>query len=154
MNIVVSGTTRGDVDEADVARFAESILEQESVASDATLAISFIDSAAMTDLNVEYMSVRGPTDVLSFPIEDAAPDHPPTAIADGPPLDLGDVFICEDVVQAHAAEYDVSFSSELHLMVTHGVLHILGWNHQTDQEAEAMELREAQHLATKGLIRR
>jgi probable rRNA maturation factor len=154
MNIVVSGAIRGDIDGAEVARFAESILEQESVASNATLAISFIDSAAMADLNVEHMSVHGPTDVLSFPIEDAAPDNPPIAITDGPPLDLGDIFICEDVVQAHAVEYDVLFSSELHLMVTHGILHILGWDHQNDREAEAMELREAQHLATKGLTRR
>jgi len=154
MNIVVSGTTRMDVDEAEVAEFVESILRQESVADDVTVSVSFIDSAAMTDLNFEHMSKQGPTDVLSFPIEDAAPGRPPIAIDGGPPLDLGDIFICEDVVEAHAVEYEVPFTSELHLMVVHGVLHILGWDHQNDLEAEAMELQEAQHLATIGLTRR
>lgn len=154
MNIVVSGTTRVDVDEAEVAEFVESILRQESVADDSTLSVTFIGTPAMTNLNVEHMSKQGPTDVLSFPIEDAAPGRPPFAIAGGPPLDLGDVFVCEDVVEAHAIEYGVPFMSELHLMVAHGVLHILGWDHQNDVEAEAMELREAQHLATIGLTRR
>jgi probable rRNA maturation factor len=69
-------------------------------------------------------------------------------------LDLGDIFICEDVVDAHAVEYEVPFTTELHLMVVHGVLHILGWDHHNDIEAEAMELREAQHLSTIGLTRR
>ncbi|MCL1602044.1 MAG: rRNA maturation RNase YbeY [Actinomycetia bacterium] len=154
MNIVVSGTTRADVDEAEVAEFVESILRQESVADDSTLSVTFIDTAAMSDLNVEHMSKQGPTDVLSFPIEDAAPGHPPTAIAGGPPLDLGDIFICEDVVEAHAVGHDVAFIDELHLMVVHGVLHILGWDHHNDVEAEAMELREAQYLSTIGLTRR
>ena len=154
MNIVVSGIGREDIDETEVAEFVESILRQESVAEDSILSVAFIDKAAMTDLNVEHMSKQGPTDVLSFPIEDAAPGRPPAAIAGGPPLDLGDIFICEDVVEAHAAEYEVPYTSELHLMVVHGVLHILGWDHQNDVEAEAMELREAQHLATIGLTRR
>lgn len=154
MNIVVAGTSRADIDESEMALFVESILRQESVADDSTLSVTFIDSDAMTDLNVKYMSKQGPTDVLSFPIEDAAPHRPPMAIAGGPPLDLGDIFICEDVVQAHAVEYGVPFTSELHLMVAHGVLHILGWDHHNGVEAEAMELREAQHLATIGLTRR
>jgi probable rRNA maturation factor len=154
MNIVVSGTTRTDVDENEVAEFVESILRQESVADDSALSVTFIDTATMSDLNVEHMSNQGPTDVLSFPIEDAAPDRPPIGIVGGPPLDLGDIFICEDVVDAHAVEYEVPFTTELHLMVVHGVLHILGWDHHNDIEAEAMELREAQHLSTIGLTRR
>jgi probable rRNA maturation factor len=154
MNIVVSGTTRADVDETEVAGFVEAILRQESVAGDSTLSVTFIDSPAMTDLNVEHMSKQGPTDVLSLPIEDAAPNRPPIGIVGGPPLDLGDIFICEDVVEAHAVEYGVPFTSELYLMVVHGVLHILGWDHQNDVEAEAMELREEQHLTTIGLTRR
>lgn len=154
MNVVVSGTTREDVDETEVAGFVASILRQELVADGSALSVTFIDSAAMTNLNVEHMARQGPTDVLSFPIEDAAPDRPPIGIAGGPPLELGDIFICEDVVESHAIEYEVPFRSELHLMVAHGVLHILGWDHQNDVEAEAMELREAQHLATIGLTRR
>jgi probable rRNA maturation factor len=154
MNVEVSGASRTDTDEGELARFAASILHRESVDDEASLSITFLDSDAITDLNVRYMSRIGPTDVLSFPIEDAAPNSPPVPTPEGPPLELGDIFICEKIVDAHAAEHDVSFDSELHLMVVHGVLHILGWDHQTGTEAEAMEEREARHLASIGLERR
>ena len=154
MNVEVSGAGRADIDEPGLARFATGILQRESVDDDSTLSVTFIDSETIAELNAEHMSHRGPTDVLSFPIEDAAPGRPPVRSLDGPPLELGDIFICEEVVDAHATELAVPFSTELHLMVTHGVLHRLGWDHQTDAEAEGMEAREAEHLATVGLERR
>lgn len=154
MNVVVSGSSREDIDELEVAGFAESILRRESVPDDSMLSVTFLGSSAIADLNIEHMSRRGPTDVLSFPIEDATPGNPPVRLVDGPPLDLGDIFLCEEVVVAHAAAYEVPFITELHLMVVHGVLHILGWDHQTEAEAEEMELREAHHLATIGFGRR
>lgn len=154
MNVDVSAASRTDINESELSKFATSILERESVDRDSTLSIAFIDEHAMAQLNADHMGRTGPTDVLSFPIEDAAPDLPPVRDVTGPPLDLGDIFICSDVVEAHADEFGVSFEGELHLMVVHGVLHILGWDHQTEAEAEAMEAREAQHLAAIGLDRR
>lgn len=154
MNIEVSGSRRAEINESELAGFAASILERESVDGDSTLSVTFIDSEAIALLNAEHMSKDGPTDVLSFPIEDALPGRPPHRSVDGPPLDLGDIFICEDVVDRHATEHEVRFDTEVHLMVAHGVLHILGWDHQTEGEALAMEAREAEHMATIGLVRR
>ncbi|RLE16617.1 MAG: rRNA maturation RNase YbeY [Actinobacteria bacterium] len=154
MNVDVSAASRSDINESELAGFAASILERESVDGDSVLSIAFIDEHAMAQLNAHHMGRKGPTDVLSFPIEDAAPGRPPVRDVTGPPLELGDVFICTDVVEAHADEFEVSFQGELHLMVVHGVLHILGWDHQTATEAEAMETREAEHLAAIGLDRR
>ncbi len=154
MKVDVAGASRTDVDQAALEGFVAAILHQESVEDESILSVQFIDTDAIAELNSRYMFERGPTDVLSFPIEDAAPGKPPLRDPDGPPLELGDIFICEEIVASHAQEYDVSFNAELHLMVVHGVLHILGWNHQTDAEAEAMEEREAEHLATIGLERR
>jgi len=154
MNVEISGASRSDVDEAALARFAVSILNREAVSDDSTLSVKFLDSDSIAQLNLEHMSKEGPTDVLSFPIEDASPGSPPVRSLNGPPMDLGDIFICEEIVGAHADEYGVPFGTELHLMVTHGVLHILGWDHQTEAEAEAMETREAQHMATVGMKRR
>jgi probable rRNA maturation factor len=154
MKVEVAGTSRTDVDEATIEEFVAAILHQESVDDESVLSVQFIDTNAIADLNSRHMLKRGPTDVLSFPIEDAAPGRPPLRDLDGPPLELGDIFICEDIVASHAEEYGVSFNAELHLMVVHGVLHILGWDHQTDAEAEAMEEREAEYLATIGLERR
>jgi probable rRNA maturation factor len=154
MNVCVSGASRTDIDESELSEFAASILERESVDGESTLSITFVDENAMEQLNKAHMGKAEPTDVLSFPIEDASPGIPPVRDVTGPPLDLGDIFICSDAVEAHADESGVSFQGELHLMVVHGVLHILGWDHQTEAEAEAMEAREAEHLAVIGLDRR
>ena len=118
------------------------------------MSITFVDDAAIAALNETHLGKYGPTDVLSFPIEDASPGHPPLRTLGGPPVELGDIFIATNVVNQHAAHYEVGFMDELHLMVCHGLLHVLGWDHQTDPEAAAMEAREAQHLASVGLVRR
>lgn len=154
MNVDVSAASRSDINESELANFAASILERESVDGDSTLSIAFVDEYAMAQLNNDHMGRTGPTDVLSFPIEDAAPGLPPVRDVTGPPLELGDIFICSEVVEAHADELGVSFEGELHLMVVHGVLHILGWDHQTEADARAMEEREVEHLAMMGLDRR
>ncbi|MEN8041708.1 MAG: rRNA maturation RNase YbeY [Actinomycetota bacterium] len=154
MNVDVSGTERGDINAGEIGDFASAVLEREGVDPESALSIAFIDEQEIARLNVEYMGKEGPTDVLSFPIEDARPNDPPRRSRGGPPLELGDIFICPAVVESHAASFGVSFRSELHLMVAHGVLHILGWDHQTETEAEAMETREVEHLATIGLERR
>ncbi len=87
----------------------------------------------MAELNGEYMGKTGPTDVLSFPIEDFAggitePD------AEGPPLLLGDILICPAVVRANAAAAEVPFEDEMALMVVHGILHLLGNDHVIERK--------------------
>jgi probable rRNA maturation factor len=154
MIIAVSDSDRGDVDPGAIAEFIEAVLGAEGVSDDASLAVTFTSADDIADLNVRFMGGTGPTDVLSFPIEDASPGHPPQILDGGPPLVLGDIFICTDVVDAHATEYEISFDEELYLMVVHGVLHILGWDHTEDLEAAAMESREATHLAKVGRTRR
>lgn len=154
MNVAVSRAGRADVDEPAIRDFAASILTAEGVPGKASLSITFVGADDIADLNERFMGKHGPTDVLSFPIEDASPGAPPISLRDGPPLELGDIFISTEVVAAHADEYGVAFSDELYLMVTHGVLHILGWDHQTVADAQAMESREARHLKTIGRNRR
>jgi len=154
MNVAVSDADRADIDSGALEAFVETILATEGVESDASLAVTFASVGDISDLNERFMGKTGPTDVLSFPIEDASPGCPPHATEGGPPLALGDIFICTDVVDTHATEYQVSFDEELYLMVAHGVLHILGWDHVDATEAEAMEAREAMHLATVGRSRR
>ena len=154
MNIAVSEPDRTDVDPVVLETFVEAILVAEGVENDASLAVTFANVEDISDLNERFMGRTGPTDVLSFRIEDASPGRPPRAVEGGPPLALGDIFICTDVVETHATEYGVTFDEELYLMVAHGVLHILGWDHVDVSDAEAMEAREAIHLATVGRSRR
>jgi probable rRNA maturation factor len=154
MNIAVSDPDRIDIDPYALEAFVEAVLKTEGVDDNAALAVTFVNTEDIADLNERFMGAMGPTDVLSFPIEDASPGHPPHSADDGPPLVLGDIFICTDVVEAHATEYGVTFDEELFLMVVHGVLHILGWDHVVESEAVAMESRESMHLATVGRSRR
>ena len=131
------------VDLAAVAMRAESLPETTE------LAVTLIDRARMAGLNGEHMGKTGPTDVLSFPIEDFT-DGVPLQGEDGPPLLLGDIFICPAVVRANAAHAGVPFEDEMALMVVHGILHLLGRDHVIEEEAEAMEQREREILAMVG----
>jgi len=88
--------------------------------------------------------------VLSFPIEDAKPGEPPLQNADGPPTHLGDVFIAPSVVRVNAERNHVLYEDEMALMVVHGLLHLLGWDHADAKDAEAMEKREAELLRLVG----
>ena len=154
MNVTVTGSGSPDIDERALADFAESVLKAQEVDAESSVVIQFVDDDTMASLNEEHMGKSGPTDVLSFPIEDASPGFPPIRGEGAPPLDLGDIFISTNVVAQHASEFQVSFSDELHLMVCHGLLHLLGWDHMTDEEAEAMERREGELLSTIGVERR
>lgn len=154
MNVTLADNGVSGPDERSLIDLAAHVLEAEHVDAESSVVIHLVDDDAISELNERHMGRSGPTDVLSFPIEDASPGEPPVRAAGGPPLDLGDIFISTDVVRRHADEYHVEFGDELHLMVCHGVLHLLGWDHQTDDQAEAMEAREAEHLASVGRSRR
>lgn len=154
MNIAVSEAEIASIHKSDLRDFAAFVLSAEGVDDGASLSISFVERSEIADLNERFLGKQGPTDVLSFPIEDATPGAPPATPDDGPPLELGDIFICTDVVADHAASLGVAFEDELYLMVVHGVLHILGWDHETGADAEMMELREAKHLKNIGRTRR
>jgi len=153
MTITVVGSSP-EFDATLLADFAQAVLDAEGLEPDSSVTVRFVSDEVMAELNELHMGKIGPTDVLSFPIEDAAPDVPPRRQVGGPPLDLGDIFISTNVVKEHANEYGVEFSTELHLMVCHGLLHLLGWDHESDGEAARMEQREAKHLAAVDMVRR
>jgi probable rRNA maturation factor len=127
---------------------AEVAMHAESLPDSTELTITLVGADRMTALNDNYMGKTGPTDVLSFPIEDFS-----TGFAwdeSGPPLLLGDIFICPAVVRANAADTGVPFEDEMALMVVHGILHLLGRDHVIEEEAAAMERREREILAMAG----
>lgn len=129
---------------------AEGILVEEGLDGGAVVAITLVDDAEIAVLNQRYLGRSGPTDVLSFPIEDAAPGRPPLPAVNGPPMAVGDVFIAPGVVRSNARRRGVDYEDEMALMVVHGLLHLLGWDHVSDADAEAMERREAELLELVG----
>ncbi len=98
------------------------------------LTLTFVDLDEITALNVEHMGNDGPTDVLSFPMDDE-----PMA---GVPTMLGDVVVCPEVAEAQFGEHAGTLDDELALLIVHGVLHVLGHDHAEAAEASVMRERE------------
>ena len=118
-------------------RLAAFVLDREEAPQAAELSIAIVDLAEMTELNERYRDKVGPTDVLSFPCDDLCavlePDEPVT---------MGDVVIAPEVAEAQAVEYGHTVEEELNLLLVHGVLHLLGYDHIEDADATAMQVRE------------
>ena len=140
-------------------RLARAVLAAEDVRGDVELTLLFVDEAAIADLNKRLLGKEGPTDVLSFPIDDDAlergrspdsggsgPGTTPPEPSDLPTL-LGDVVVCPTVAARNAPGHTGTLDDELALLVVHGILHLLGMDHVDDQEAEVMEARERELLA-------
>jgi len=137
---------------------ARAVLESRGIRGEAEVSLLFVDEEAIAALNRRFLEKEGPTDVLAFPVEDDPvppgrfPDMggtgPGTDIADEPPLLLGDVVVCPAVAERNAKEHEVAYEDEMALLVVHGLLHLLGMDHQIDAEAEAMESLERDLLAT------
>ncbi|MEA2024404.1 MAG: rRNA maturation RNase YbeY [Actinomycetota bacterium] len=153
MNVLFADEQDEPIVTDELLRLAEFVLEEEGLDSETGVSLVLIDEAEMTQLNEAHMGKHGPTDVLSFPIESAVPGVPPTRSPGGPPLELGDVFIAPSVVRDNAERYGAPFEDELSLMVVHGLLHLLGWDHEVEDEAARMEARESELMARVGRVR-
>jgi len=136
---------------------ARSVLEAEGISGDTEVSLLFVDEPTIASLNERFLGKAGPTDVLSFPIEDEversgrSPDQggtgPGTIETDTDRLLLlGDVVICPSVAARNAVDHGVGLDDELALLVVHGILHLLGMDHEVIAEAEVMERREQQLL--------
>ena len=135
----------------------EAVLREEGVRGDTEVSLLFVDEASIAALNQQFMGHAEPTDVLSFPID--ADDEPtgrvPDAGGTGPveppppeiPQLIGDIVICPSVAARNAHDHECSLDDEIALLVVHGILHLLGWDHEEDEEAERMEARERELLA-------
>jgi probable rRNA maturation factor len=141
VSIELNNESGVDVDEAAILRLATYALDAVRVHPDAELAISMVDVAAMELLHVEWMDEPGPTDVLSWPMDELRPgtDDKPT-----PPGLLGDVVLCPEVAQAQAETAGHTLMEELYTLTTHGILHLLGFDHaEPDEEREMFELQKS-----------
>jgi probable rRNA maturation factor len=107
----------------------------------------------MASYNERFLERAGPTDVLAFPVEELMPGVVPDHDNNGPPLVIGDVIVAPAYVGRQAAEHGNGLADEMALMVAHGILHLLGYDHVEDDDAELMERREAELLALVGVQR-
>src|SRR5690606_10265260 len=120
-----------EVDLELVLRLAEHHLGALFVSGDADLAILMVDEPAMEQLHIEWMDEPGPTDVLSFPMDELRPG---TADKPTPPGLLGDIVVCPQVAEQQAETAGHSLMDEICLLTTHGMLHVLGYDHALPDE--------------------
>lgn len=134
-------------------KLAEAVLGEEGVRGETEVSILFVDETAIADLNARFLDKEGPTDVLAFPIDEepAEGGRSPDSGGSGPgfnpgpeeaPTLLGDVVICPAVASRNAPDHAGTYEDELALLLVHGLLHLLGMDHEDPQEAEVMEAKE------------
>lgn len=129
-------------------------LRAEGVRGGCELSLFFVDEMTIADLNAEHMGKSGPTDVLSFPLDgiEVADTQGPGALTRGPsrphpdhddmPTLLGDVLVCPAVAISQAPDHAGTVDDEIALLVVHGVLHVLGFDHAIEEDAVRMRQRE------------
>ena len=130
------------VDEGRWAELMRRVLTEEQVSIPWEAGLSFVDADEMAALNTTHRGVERPTDVLAFGADDGSAPRGP----DEPRL-VGDVVICPSVAAANAAACGRLVEEEMALLVVHGALHLLGYDHIDDRDAEKMESREQELLA-------
>lgn len=122
---------------------ARAALAAESVAEGAEISIAFADDETVRVYNRDYRGKDSPTNVLSFPQgEDAAPDGS---------IVLGDILLAHETCARESAESGIEFAAHVSHLTVHGVLHLLGYDHEVDEDAEEMEAREVEILAALGI---
>jgi len=144
MSIDIANESGVEVDEAGLAAVARYALDQLRIHPLAELSVLIVDEQAMTELHERWMGEPGPTDVLSFPMDELRPPQP--GGREEPAADpglLGDVVLCPQVAAQQARTAGHSTKAELELLTVHGVLHLLGYDHaEPEEHAEMFGLQE------------
>jgi probable rRNA maturation factor len=129
-------------------------LQHENVRGAAEINIFFVDQETIAELNSEHMGKTGPTDVLAFPLDgaEALESQGPGAMSRGParphfdpddiPTMLGDVLVCPYVAAQQAPSHAGTLDDEIALLLVHGILHVLGYDHDVDEATTRMRQRE------------
>ena len=144
MSTEVTNESGVALDEAEFAALSRFVLDELHVHPQAELSIILVASDVMAELHERWMDEPGPTDVLSFPMDELRPGR------DGEPAEgvLGDVVLCPEVAATQARAAGHSTEEELLLLTTHGILHLLGFDHAEPQEEKEMFALQRRLLLT------
>lgn len=161
MDILIEyGYREDDVKAFPIEQLAQFVILSEGKPDTSEVSITFVDDAEMAELNARYRGKEGPTDVLSFECDNVDDGFAPPPGFEEDIYELGDIVIAVDVAERQTREFATTLEGEISLLVTHGLLHLCGYDHVEDDEAEIMEARErelltawadAGHEATRGI---
>ena len=135
MSVDLNNESGLEADSTGLVRLATFTLEQLRIHPQAELSILLVDEDTMSAYHEKYMGEPGPTDVLSFPMDELRPpgdeDEPPVGL-------LGDIVLCPAVTDRQAREHGRSTAAEAEYLLVHGILHLLGYDHADDAERTEM----------------
>ncbi|GAA3214453.1 rRNA maturation RNase YbeY [Nonomuraea helvata] len=140
MSIEINNESGVGVDEESLVALATHVLGEMGINPLAELSIVVVDEDAMSELHEKWMGEPGPTDVLAFPMDELRPGGGARGDLESPtdPALLGDVVLCPQVAARQAEEAGHSTADELELLCTHGILHLLGYDHAEPEEHKEM----------------
>jgi probable rRNA maturation factor len=144
MSVEVNNESDVSVDEASLALLARFVLDGLRIHPQAELSVLLVDEDTMTTLHQQWMDEPGPTDVMAFPMDEL---RSPRDDAEPEPGLLGDVVLCPTVAQRQAETAGHALADELSLLCTHGILHLLGYDHYEPDEKREMFGVQARLLA-------
>jgi probable rRNA maturation factor len=147
VSIEIANESGVDVDVRRLERLARYVLDELKVNPLVELSIRLVDVDAMTSLHVHFMNEPGPTDVLAFPMDELRDQRDDVERSDVPPTLLGDVVLCPEIAAGQAKRAGHATEDELHLLCTHGILHLLGYDHGDAAEEREMFAQQSQLLA-------
>ena len=137
MNIDFRNESGVVIDEDALSSLSSFVIGDLRVHRDAELSVLITNEDRMSELHLEWMDLTGPTDVLSFPMDEVRPGSWSGDIQDDPPI-LGDLVLCPTIAAEQARTAGHSTDTELELLTAHGILHLLGYDHAEPAEEEAM----------------
>lgn len=141
----------GRWDQGTLRKLVQTIIRREASTGHFALSLHLVDDETIRELNRSRRGIDAPTDVLSFPLQD--PMGLRFVLPPGQPLHLGDVVVSYPRAVAQAEEYGHSLERELAYLVAHGVLHLLGYDHEQEDERRIMREKEEAALGELGLAR-
>ena len=141
MAVLLQNDTPRRMPTAGLRKAARRLLREEGPAR-AEVSVLLTDDSTVHEMNRLYRGYDRPTDVLSFALQDPMPDTPPMPPVPGQPVLLGDVIISVDTAERQANALGISLEQELALLTVHGILHLLGYEDETEAGAARMRVRE------------
>ena len=144
MSVEVLNESGVDLDITEFVRLARFTLKRLRVHPEAELCLKLVDEATIAEFNSRYLGKSGPTDVLSFPMDELRPGHEGDLDDAGI---LGDMLLCPQYATAQAPTYSRAPEDEMHLLTIHGILHLLGYDHAEPGEEQEMFALQARLLA-------
>jgi probable rRNA maturation factor len=138
VDVFAANEQKLEIDEARLAALARHTLTSEEADDDIEMSVLFVDAESIRRLNAKFLGADYATDVLAFPMMEDDEDW----------VMLGDVYVCPEVARDNAARLGHSLDRELEMLVVHGILHLLGYDHQNDDDMSRMDLRTRHILSS------